>query len=1031
MSGTKSSSRTLAVLFTLAASSSVVYQTIPSVQAQSTKPNPSFSFPKEVKDGTTVRINGSSSMAKINEALAQRFKTQFSGTNFKVNYDGSSAALKAVLDGKADIASIGRPLTDAEKAKGLVAVPVSRNKIAMFVRKDNPFNKSLTINQFAQMFRGQITNWSKVGGGNFQLRLVDRPDGSDTRQAFQNYPVFKSAPFKTGANAVKLKDDSTDAVIKTLGKNGIGYAIADQVVKNPDVRVLAMHDVAPSDARYPFSQPLNYVYKGPNPNPAAKAFLGYATAPKNEQVVEAARVENAKATTSGATVVAPQNASNATASSTESTKQSAATKEAQISQKTAKNPAGNFIDSNENTGATPWWWLLPALGGGLALGGLGMLLKQGRSATKTAVTPAVVPPTSVAAPPTAFVPPVAESVPATRMILTPRDSQSAYAYWEIDPQVKQNMKQMGGRNLKLRLYDVTDIDLNYNPPHSAQEFDCDENEQDLHIPIALDDRDYMAELGYVTPSGEWLEIAGTKESVRVPARSSQGTQFNIPMAVAGAAGAAAAGTALVNSFTDDTHDIPENYSVDKGRVILVPQGNNEAYAYWEIPDERTEELQRRGGRLLGMKVYDSTGGMNLDEELALPVQQYDCNSSSDLHIKGLEGGRDYVAELGYITEQGDWLKVARSEQIRVSQTSRTTSTNQSTNDDVTTSTIIDRVEFASDVDNALDASDSLKVEESLANASSIIGGAAVGGAIAASMASTSTPVDEPALDEASAEQSIANFSTSIDGTVVEDSETDTPTPSNDTTNTKSHGAYRSPLEAIKNAASSFADNISNKISNVASDTAKGASNLVDNATQKASTSVENTKNAAKNIAFDVTNKAADVVDSTSASTSDLVENTTQKTSDLMGEVKKSVGAVFVGGVGAVAGAGAAARNLLDNKATSKADSGNSSVPKRVCRIILTPLNPHDAYAYWEVSDDYKAIAREQGGTRLMLRVHDATNLDIDYYPPHATYEYPVAETQQDKHVSIPNGDRDYIAELGYYTDENRWVRIIRSFHVHI
>ena len=67
----------------------------------------------------------------------------------------------------------------------------------------------------------------------------------------------------------------------------------------------------------------------------------------------------------------------------------------------------------------------------------------------------------------------------------------------------------------------------------------------------------------------------------------------------------------------------------------------------------------------------------------------------------------------------------------------------------------------------------------------------------------------------------------------------------------------------------------------------------------------------------------------------------------------------------------------------------------------------------------------------MLRVHDATNLDIDTEPPHSTTEHPVGELEQDKHVKIPTSDRDYIAELGYYATDQRWLRIIRSFHTHV
>ncbi len=147
-----------------------------------------------------------------------------------------------------------------------------------------------------------------------------------------------------------------------------------------------------------------------------------------------------------------------------------------------------------------------------------------------------------------------------------------------------------------------------------------------------------------------------------------------------------------------------------------------------------------------------------------------------------------------------------------------------------------------------------------------------------------------------------------------------------------------------------------------------------------------------------------------------------------------MGTAIAGGAAAVAGIGAVAQSFLDRGRTvlggERTESGEYVMP-RDCRIILVPRNSRDAYAYWEVSEQYKQAARQQGGRRLMLRVHDATNLDIDQQPPHSTQEYALTDLDTDKHVPIPVSDRDYIAELGYYTDDNQWIRIIRSFHVRV
>ncbi len=50
--------------------------------------------------------------------LKQRYETKNSGTTVELAYNGTRAALQSLLDGKVDLAAIGRALTPEEKAKG-------------------------------------------------------------------------------------------------------------------------------------------------------------------------------------------------------------------------------------------------------------------------------------------------------------------------------------------------------------------------------------------------------------------------------------------------------------------------------------------------------------------------------------------------------------------------------------------------------------------------------------------------------------------------------------------------------------------------------------------------------------------------------------------------------------------------------------------------------------------------------------------------------------------------------------------------
>ncbi|BAZ42462.1 ABC-type phosphate transport system periplasmic component-like protein [Calothrix sp. NIES-4101] len=883
----------IAVLFSLTAA-------VPPVVAQSTSSNTSFPLPKNVPNGTVVRVNSSSSMAKINEALAKKFQNQYSGANVKVSYADTNAALKAVLDGKSDLAGISRPLTNAEKAQGLIAIPISRHKIAMFVSQDNPWKGGLTINQFAQMFRGELTNWSQVGGKTGKIRVIDRPNISDTRQAFEIYPVFQKTALKTGANVVQLKQDSTDAVIQALGKDGIGYAIADQVVTNPKLRVVAMHKVAPTDGRYPFSQPLMYVYQGTKPNPTAQAFLGYATATENQQIVEKARQESATSTTvnSGANNATTTNNSTNSRDANPGNTNSGNTA---TSISVAQNSPGNVANTNDADSEFPWWLLLIPF-----LGGLLWWVMKGID------SPAAAPP----------VVSVTESSGKSRLFLTPRNSNEGYAYWEIPESLQGEWRRQGKRGMKLRIYDVTNVDdADLQNQTLVGEYNCPEEESGLHLGIPATNRDYAAEIGYDVNDDQWLKVArsqrvhvpaflennaltseeelqasslwndvnvATQKTTSIPesntiiANTDINTDTNIFPDFSGATAATIAalgGTSLLGFFGKNRPSEATNPATDTSQVILVPRTADSAYAYWELSPAQEEELHSPADRKLFLKLYDTTD-VDLDTQALAAIQEYECNLDHDFHLSIPASDRHYLVEIGYIQDDGSWLQIAYSEPVRVSST----------------------------------------------------------------------------MTELSGSHSPSALST----------------------------------EAIKVVANDLVSSISHN---------------------------------------EPANSAANLTESRSRSFSDWI-----------GETTKTLGNKLAASTAAVTGVGIGTHALFektglsphaDNPETSEKTTIYPHTTKRQCQIILVPRNSKDAYAYWEVSEDYKQVARNQGGSKFALRVHDATNLDIDTQEPHATQEYFCNESEFDQHIAIPLCDRDYIAEVGYYTLDNRWIRIIRSFHVRV
>ncbi|TVR14086.1 MAG: phosphate ABC transporter substrate-binding protein [Phormidium sp. GEM2.Bin31] len=233
-----------------------------------------FTVPGSLPSGTRLNLQGSTAMVSINSALKQGFEEQFSGVVVTTSATGSGDGISAVLAGNADLGASSRPLRPEEQAQGLVAVPIAEDAIALVVGVSNPFGQGLSQQDAVDIFTGQITNWSEIGGPNKPIRVLNRPPVSGTHQTFREV-VLNGGDFGNTPNITTLERDATTPMLRALGDDGIGYATATQIFNQSTVRPVAIDGLTPMAAQYPYRRTLYYVYKDPA-NETVQAFLGYA-----------------------------------------------------------------------------------------------------------------------------------------------------------------------------------------------------------------------------------------------------------------------------------------------------------------------------------------------------------------------------------------------------------------------------------------------------------------------------------------------------------------------------------------------------------------------------------------------------------------------------------------------------------------------------------------------------------------------------------------------------------------------------------
>ena len=118
-----------------------------------------------------VATGGSTSMKNVIAALTEGFAEIEPDVTISYDPTGSGAGITGAADKTLDIGLSSRALKADET--GVTGTIVALDGIAIIVNKDSKV-EDLTVDQLKQMFTGEITNWSEVGGDDGEIVLVGR-----------------------------------------------------------------------------------------------------------------------------------------------------------------------------------------------------------------------------------------------------------------------------------------------------------------------------------------------------------------------------------------------------------------------------------------------------------------------------------------------------------------------------------------------------------------------------------------------------------------------------------------------------------------------------------------------------------------------------------------------------------------------------------------------------------------------------------------------------------------------------------------
>lgn len=246
----------------------------------------------------TVRIDGSSTVFPISEAVAEEFSAVHPRVRVTVGISGTGGGFKKFCPGETDISDASRPIQPkeiercAEQGTEYIELPVAFDGIAIVVNPENDWAKNMTVEELRMMWRGKnpVKKWSEIRSGwpEKEIRLYGPGTDSGTFDYFTEVILGKKQPVNPDFTA------SEDDNVLVQGVAGDRYALgyfgfAYYQENKGRLNIVAIDGVTPSpktinNGTYtPLSRPLFiYVNAKSADRPEVREFVNFylTSAPK-------------------------------------------------------------------------------------------------------------------------------------------------------------------------------------------------------------------------------------------------------------------------------------------------------------------------------------------------------------------------------------------------------------------------------------------------------------------------------------------------------------------------------------------------------------------------------------------------------------------------------------------------------------------------------------------------------------------------------------------------------------------------------
>ncbi|MEM1425160.1 MAG: PstS family phosphate ABC transporter substrate-binding protein [Cyanobacteria bacterium P01_H01_bin.130] len=226
--------------------------------------------PRAVSQGSSlVKIDGSSTVFPITEAVAEEFQKENSNIRVAVGVSGTGGGFKKFCAGETHISGASRPIKQKEidlcKENGIeeddmVELAVAYDAVTVVIHKDNTWAAEMTTAELKKMWEqaadGTVKKWSDVNPAwpDEDLKLYGPGTDSGT------YDYFKEAILDKGdsrSDYTASEDDNVLVLGVSRDKNALGFFGLSYYEENKDKLKAVAVDNGDGAAVYPSSATVN------------------------------------------------------------------------------------------------------------------------------------------------------------------------------------------------------------------------------------------------------------------------------------------------------------------------------------------------------------------------------------------------------------------------------------------------------------------------------------------------------------------------------------------------------------------------------------------------------------------------------------------------------------------------------------------------------------------------------------------------------------------------------------------------------